>query len=255
MFDLHLTGANGTTYNLYEPGAQIGVPKGGLKIKPQITRTTRNALSRAGSFDADVEVGEMQGPLVVQFFRGEVPLEELYLEWFKAVPTTADVEIRAGKDGGVWRVATARLIEPLPSPDVVPENADTMEIDNAFAVPDGAWWEEPSRSGTGTVDVSNAGEVPARIRIRWSGAGGVVTLPSNAVFTLPAVSGERILHLSDDESNAVELPTGELDHATWLALSESVMPEAVPPGTTARFRLPAGASLEWDIGFLHPWGG
>lgn len=91
-------------------------------------------------------------------------------------------------------------------------------------------------TGTNTVTVTNHGDVPVWPIIRYEGAGGVVTTPSSATFTLPAMESEAIVDL-----NPMNL---RLDGA---------FPESVSPGGQGVWKLPAGAQLEWSIGVADPW--
>ncbi|OFP64928.1 hypothetical protein HMPREF2978_08610 [Corynebacterium sp. HMSC074C01] len=91
-------------------------------------------------------------------------------------------------------------------------------------------------TGTGNVTVTNYGDVPVWPKIRYKGAGGVVTNPSGAKFTLP---------------RAAEETTIDLDPSV-LRL-EGAFPEHVPPGATGVWMLPAGAQLEWVLGVADPW--
>lgn len=91
-------------------------------------------------------------------------------------------------------------------------------------------------TGTGTVTVTNHGDVPVWPKIRYEGAGGVVTNPSGAKFTLPRVAEETIIDL---DPSVLRL--------------EGAFPENVPPGGTGVWVLPAGAQLEWTLGVADPW--
>ena len=91
-------------------------------------------------------------------------------------------------------------------------------------------------TGTETVTVTNHGDVNVWPKIRYKGAGGVVTNPSGAKFTLPRAADETIIDLNPQ--------TLRLDGA---------FPESVPPGGTGVWVLPAGAQLEWTLGVADPW--
>lgn len=116
---------------------------------------------------------------------------------------------------------------------------------------EGLWWTVP-HSGQGIVTVTNYGDVFLWVRIRWSGDGGRVILPSGASFILPAVESERVLSLSRSESLAVRDAAGVVDQAVRAQL-RGVPPEGVPVGQSRLFTVPAGASVEWQAGVLDPW--
>lgn len=91
-------------------------------------------------------------------------------------------------------------------------------------------------TGKETVTVTNYGDVSVWPKIRHEGAGGVVTNPSGAKFTLPRATEETIIDL---DPRVLRL--------------EGAFPESVPPGATGVWVLPAGAQLEWTLGVADPW--
>ena len=91
-------------------------------------------------------------------------------------------------------------------------------------------------TGTGKVTVTNHGDVSVWPKIRYRGAGGVVTNPSGAKFTLPRAAEETIIDLNPR-----------------VLRLDGAFPENVPPGGTGVWVLPAGAQLEWTIGVADPW--
>ena len=91
-------------------------------------------------------------------------------------------------------------------------------------------------TGKETVTVTNYGDVSVWPKIRHEGAGGVVTNPSGAKFTIPRAAEETIIDL---DPRVLRL--------------EGAFPESVPPGATGVWVLPAGAQLEWTLGVADPW--
>lgn len=91
-------------------------------------------------------------------------------------------------------------------------------------------------TGTGSVTVTNHGDVSVWPKIRYQGAGGVVTNPSGAKFTLPRAAEETIIDLNPR-----------------VLRLDGAFPENVPPGDTGVWVLPAGAQLEWTLGVADPW--
>lgn len=91
-------------------------------------------------------------------------------------------------------------------------------------------------TGTGTVTVTNHGDVSVWPKIRYRGAGGVVTNPSGAKFTIPRAAEETIIDLNPK-----------------VLRLEGAFPENVPPGATGVWVLPSGAQLEWTLGVADPW--
>ena len=91
-------------------------------------------------------------------------------------------------------------------------------------------------TGKETVTVTNHGDVNVWPKIRYQGAGGVVTNPSGAKFTLPRAAEETIIDLNPR-----------------VLRLDGAFPENVPPGGTGVWVLPAGAQLEWTLGVADPW--
>lgn len=148
--------------------------------------------------------------------------------------------------------ARVRLSGPIADP-VQDPSWDEMVLNlTAPVVADGGLWWLPEQSDTGTVTVTNRGDVPTWLKIRWTGPGGVVTLPSKARFQLPTVSAPRTLFLTRQHSLVVRDDRGNIDEALWKKL-RSALPEMVMPGKTGRFVLPAGATATWREGVLDPW--
>lgn len=116
---------------------------------------------------------------------------------------------------------------------------------------EGVWWL-PERSGTGSVQIRNTGDIPVWMRVRWNGDGGAVTMPSGASFTLPATNRARSLFVSRYHSLVVRDDSGNVDRALWKKL-RSTLPEVVPPGKTGSVRLPVGATANWREGVFDPW--
>lgn len=118
----------------------------------------------------------------------------------------------------------------------------------------GVWFTSPLY-GSDNVTVTNSGDVNIWPEIRWQGAGGVVTLPSGATFTLPNSTARRVLTLDPMRGCMVSLEGGAIDRAMWKTLTGSVNAEGVPVGETRTYRVPAGAELVWRVGVFDPWGG
>lgn len=174
-------------------------------------------------------------------------------------------EFRRAFSGSVRRRNLLTVVSPLgrlstrvrldgPFPALV-EDPSWSEVVRSVRVPlvadDGVWWLPVTRL-YGTCSVTNFGDVPVWVRIRWFGKGGVVTMPSEAKFTLPPAPGERVLHLSRQDSLVVRDREGNVDAGLWKQL-RSVFPEGVPVGEQRKFVLPAGAQLECEIGVMDPW--
>lgn len=258
MLTLKFRAHTGKLYDLFAPDAAIGVPQGGLKLSANITRTTQEALGRPGSFAADLSFGEMTGSLIATIDAARTSsasLEQVYLGWLAAHSLTREGTLIAGRDGlpQFDRTTEVKLAQQLPNPDIIPENTSEIEVEAQLVAERGAWFG-PWQKSTGAAFVENTGQVPLTYRVRWKGSGGRVILPSAAHFTLPSTSTERILYVSDDESCMVTRSDGTPDRKLWKAMAGKVLPEPIEVGDTRAITVPAGATLEWRLGYAHPWG-
>lgn len=128
------------------------------------------------------------------------------------------------------------LERPLPGWQVVPRMRDSLTVNAAVVAPYGLF-RTSTVTGTGSVEVENSGDAMVFPRVRWRGAGGTVVGPSGASFALPASDSERVVDLSPRRLR--------LDGA---------LPEGVPVGGSGTWRLPEGASLEWELYVASPYG-
>lgn len=151
-------------------------------------------------------------------------------------------DVRLGPDG-------------VTEPDYEPGRHSLEEL-SVDVVSDGGLWWVHRKSQNNIVTVTNMGQVEVWVEIVWNGAGGAVTCPSGASFTLPTVNGEHRLFLDPDYScEVVNTSTGERNQTAMDALiAAGVFPEAVPnDGKEYTFTIPSTARLEWKIGVLSPW--
>lgn len=140
----------------------------------------------------------------------------------------------------------------LPEPEYDDADASAMTVDIPLISDEGVWWSEEQEASR-VVYLVNPGSVPIYPVITWSGAGGEVTLPSGARFTLPRSEVARGLFLDPSESLVVMDTRQVVDHELWAALRKTALPEGVPPGETRRYALPDGANCLWRVGVLDPW--
>lgn len=149
--------------------------------------------------------------------------------------------------------ALVRLSGPIPDP--VEDPSWDEEVVLGVQVPvvaDGGLWWLAEQSGTGLVTVTNKGDVPVPLKIRWQGAGGVVVMQSGARLTLPEVPAPRTIWLSREHSLAVRDDRGVMDRKLWKQL-RAALPELVPAGASRRVTVPEGAEVMWREGVLDPW--
>lgn len=246
-YTLSYTTPWGKKYELLEEDWSTGLKHGGFKgLGGTWSDVTVTAPGAPGQVLDSQNISAMTGSITV------LVKAELWKE-FRAGFSTTLVGTLTLHDTGVGDLhAQVRLNGPLPPPDAEPEDEDYLEIEVPLVVDTGAWLTDYV-SGTGIVNVTNGGDIALHLRIRWSGDGGVVTVPSGATFALPAVTEERILLLNTMESLAVLTPAGEVDYELMRSLSRQVLPEGVPPGKTRTYSVPTGAQLEYRVGHIDPW--
>lgn len=163
-------------------------------------------------------------------------MEALYKEfrqgWSDSVASLLRVE--ADHPLGAF---TLPLLRDQPLPGVPVDMSTRTSATVMVAVFDalGLFRSEPL-SGTGTVTVTNPGDEVVYPWVTYQGAGGPVTTPSGAEFTLPPSVDEVTLQLDPR--------TLRLDGA----FAEGIEPEA-----TGTWVLPAGVRLGWHILVADPW--
>lgn len=196
-------------------------------------------------------VGPMTGTLTGRVHASSPEeCERLYYRWRSAWDRRKPGVLRAGRDDGMVFHTKVRASSVMAAADRDPLNGIETEFTVQVVADKGLWFGDEV-SGEGSVEVTNSGDVAIYPHIRWEGAGGQVTLPSGAVFTLPAVTGERTLLLDDEESLAVEDAPGHTDYDIWPI--DGAVAEGVPVGKTRHYTLPAGATLVWQTATFDPW--
>lgn len=157
--------------------------------------------------------------------------------------------LRLRLDGGVFDLP-ARVGEVPPAPGLKPRRGTRLGV---RFIGDGGVWLQPY-THTGNVIVTNSGDVAIWVKIRWQGAGGVVTMPSGATFTLPTVTSPKTLWLDPGESNLITNDDDTIDETLWKQLRSQVFPESIKPGESKTITTPATATVLWEVGYFDPWG-
>lgn len=136
-----------------------------------------------------------------------------------------------------------RLAESLPAPGHVPSVGSRLEV--SMVADTGVWLSRAS--ATGSVNVTNWGDVPVWPEIVWSGHEQSVVLPSGVSFPLPRVSDTYRLPLDRRASGkAINESTGKL-------AGTDAVGEMVPVGATRQYTVTSGARVEWSVGVIDPW--
>lgn len=177
-------------------------------------------------------------------------LSEIEARWRRAWSTRVFGSLRVDDEErpSAWlRVKLASHIAAFPDFSV-----DGYQDFSQSVVAEGDSWFRSYEFPGPSVTVVNGGDVDGWVRIRWQ-AGGKVTLPSGASFTLPAVSSPRTIVLDPRESCVVMDDEGNADILVWKSLRGSVFPEVIPPGEQRTFTIPSGSSLFFDEGVVSPW--
>lgn len=244
MLKVTLISVTGREYLL--TGSQVSspvlAPLGALEsLVGKSTRTDSSVPGRAGVIAGVPRYGAIEEE--VGFFLhaddGEL-MEALYREFRQgwqmwspgAKPSVLKVE--ADRSGGpyfldVW------LGKRLPGVQVDMRTQTSAVLPVTLFSPVGLYRSEV-RTGGGAVRIVNDGDAPIYPVLRWSGAGGVVTAPSGARFTLPASGVEQTI-----------------DSDPRLLRADGVFPEAVPAGGEGTWIVPAGVRVEWSVLVADPW--
>lgn len=247
MYVLDLISPGGVELNLISDGAPGGlaVEAGGVEgLTGMFQDTPVQAVGEPGQFVnfSDRVVNPITGSLTVRVLDPE--------QWgaFRRAWSVWDTSIlRLTIDGTVFRLP-CRLQSSFSFPASIPKRNDAVQVPIISDRP-GAWLV--AYSGAGLVTVTNSGDIPVSPVIAWNGAGGKVTLPSGAYFTLPAVTSEHTLPMARSNSGRVLDATG----APVASLTRAVgaVGERVPRGAQLLYSLPPGARLDWDVGYFDPF--
>ncbi|WP_157108908.1 hypothetical protein [Corynebacterium aquilae] len=212
-----------------------------------------NLVGSPGRIRTGLTINESGGTLRVLLKAASAEdLDPLYRRWRQGWSAKQAGLLSMGGSSLGRLTARVYLLDPMPSPGLNPQRLRAMRVEVTWVNDDGVWWTDEIR-GTGQVTVTNVGDVTVKPKIRWSGSGGQVTVPSGATFTLPPTQHARILDFDNKKSYQVTDERGVLDKPLWGRLGEVVKPEVVPVLGRREYRLPPGAELVWQLGVLDPW--
>lgn len=240
MLKVELRSANGKTYLLTGVQSQSPVlaPEEQLVgLVGQVQRTDVAVPGRPGVLPGRPRFGAIQAE--VSFFLhadSGVEMEQVYKTFRQGWSMTAPSHfaVWADRPGGPWLLPVV-LDKPLPGVGVDARARTSLTVPVSVFNKTGLF-ESELKTGTNTVTVTNSGHVDVYPKIRYSGAGGVVTSVSGARFTIPAVQAETVVDLDPMRC--------KLDGA---------FTEGVPPGANGTWLLPSGAALEWRLLVADPW--
>lgn len=244
MLKATLMGANGKEWLLTgtQFSSEVLAPLGVLQSLVGVSSRSDVAIpGRAGVIPGQPRYGVLETSIDFYLNAGERTLEEVYKDfrqawnlWSAKSPTPTTIKIEA--DHGLSPLFfDLWLSQPIPGAAVDMRTREAVTVTVNVFSPLGLAKSAPVMA-SGIVTVTNTGDVLIYPKIRWNGAGGEVTSPSGATFTLPSVSEPTVISLSPRSLR--------LDGA---------FPEGVPPGESKTWSLPAGASMSWEILVADPW--
>ena len=221
--------------------SEVLAPYGMLEtLKPEVTRSDLQVPGGAGVLPGARRFGPIS--TVLEFYlkaREGEDLEDTHRRlrqgWAAATWSNPCV-IRIESDNPLSPLTFELVVDgvlPGVSVDMRRRSAATLSVPVLCA--DGVA-KSSVMTGKGNVTVTNHGDVNVWPKIRYQGAGGVVTNPSGAKFTLPRAAEETIIDLNPR-----------------VLRLDGAFPENVPPGGTGVWVMPAGAQLEWTLGVADPW--
>lgn len=253
-YDVRYVSPGGEVWNLVGDEWVAGLRAGGLEgLTASANAVTVESPGVPGQRLAGLRFGAATGSLKV-FVRGDGrhPAGEVWARFRACFPFRPPFGVLTV--GSPFGEVSARVRYPGGASGVErdPEGAEFVPLEMPLVNDDGVWWLALQRA-TGNITVTNFGDVYVWPLIRWNGAGGAVTLPSGATFTLPAVQSERGISLDPLKSRQVLDQDGAVDDALWRQLRGVVLSEGIPPGGTRTFVVPDGAVLEYQIGVVDPW--
>ena len=257
MFEIDYIDPDGREWELHAKGRRHGVMVVDEGVEGFVGKAEDSVIESVGEpgqvLDA-VNVGALEGSLkCVMVPQGE-SIDDLFARWRSSWSRRRSGVLRLKNPRMGTLSAAVRLAEPMGAPEIDPSGKRPVMVEISVVCDRGVWQTGEVR-GSNIVTVTNFGDVALWPSVEWLGAGGQVTLPSGATFSLPSVTGKRIMHLNPAESLVVKDLAGKTDRTLWQQLAPVAWAEPVLPDQTAQFKVPAGAELVWRVGVLDPFGG
>lgn len=259
MYEIDYVDFEGRVWPLHGRGRRHGVivlEDGVSGLVGEAKDSVVEPVGAPGQLFDSVEVQAVEGELKCILVPHGETVGELFSRWRAAWSRRkcGTLQIRQRDLGASTWSLQVRLAEGMDLPEVDPQGMAPCEV-SVRVVGDGGVWLSDEARAAGTVTVANFGDVPVWPSVVWKGAGGKVTLPSGATFTLPAATDRRVMHLDPAESLVVTDMNGVVDRDLWLKVASTGWAEPVMPDKTATFTVPKGAELAWHVGVLDPFGG
>lgn len=114
-------------------------------------------------------------------------------------------------------------------------------------------WESP-RSGSGTVEILNYGDVALSPALSWEGSGQSVTV-RGVTIPLPSVPGGALMVLDHADNCVVTDGAGvKLEGpSAWSRTRALDLSVVVPPGRSETILATEGVHVSWSVGVKSPW--
>ena len=232
-----LTSAYGVSWHLTggDYGESVRSPESSLSTLVGVSqRSDVPVPGRSGVVRGRQRFGPIQG--TVDFYLraddGE-GLERVHREfrrgWSTAVPSVLSVSDAGGRGTAYLDLF---LDGSVPGVAVDPSRRTAALLTVPVIAPAGLW--RIPMSGRGTVSITNMGDEAIYPVFYCGDAGGVVTTPSGARFTLPPGGG-----VVDADPRRLKLP--------------GVFPEGVERGNTRTWVVPDGVTVSWNVLVADPW--
>lgn len=243
MLEVMLTLATGQEYELtgHETTSQVLAPEEALRpLVGQAVRTDMAVPARSGVLAGRRRYGAIQAeiPFYLHAKNGE-EMEKLYKEFRQgwrlhddpdAIP--CEISVNADRPGGRYTLEVF-LDSHIPGTSVDMATRTSASLPITVFSPTGLY-RSPTKTGTGTVTIINDGDAEIYPRLRVPAAGGTITAPSGASYTLPTTA-----QTINTDPQRLRTP--------------GIMPESVAPGRSAIWRASSGVVVEWESLIADPW--
>lgn len=156
--------------------------------------------------------------------------------------------------GSEW-TAPVRLAESWPVTDRSPVTPGLyrLELDLPVWSQEGCWTGREQVMSGASVTVVNRGAFPLYPRVRWSGSGQSVTLPSGVTVPLPSVSVPHFITTDAGDGFRVTDAAGAEATSVWSAMRGRSVAGRVDPGESTTWRMTSGVSLYVTELTDNPW--
>lgn len=246
--------ATGERLVLLQPGgSDTDISYGGISgMVGEFDVSTKNAVGMPGQVVTTRNLKPMKGTLeILGDTRGGRTIEEIESQIRQAFTQDEEGVLVLERDSRPRLRCRARADGAIPPPREVLEDAQDTELKVSLIADIGAWYRDRV-SQSGTVTITNTGDIFLWPTIAWESA-GTLTLPSGLVYSLPAVSGLHRLSLDPFTSHEVLRPDGTVNEAATALTEVMWLGEGVPKGQTRTYKTTGGVRVEHALIIRDPW--